>query len=53
MMRYEVVLIAQNPMRCVTTRLSASDVQDLAEKLLAEFPGLEFIKARELPELPV
>jgi len=36
-MRYEVILIAQNPTRCVTTRLKADDVRDLAEKLLEAY----------------
>jgi len=48
-MRYEVVLIAHNPSRCVTTRLKADDVRDLAEKLLADYPRMELIRARELP----
>lgn len=48
MTRYEVILIAQSPTRCVTANLKARDVQHLAEQLLAMYPGMEFINAKEL-----
>lgn len=48
-MKYEVVLIAQNPTRCVTTRVRATDLRDLAEQLLETYPRMDLVKARELP----